>query len=147
MNELPNFENDFLNNVALSFSKVRKPLKYDAFEVKFNKIIDAIDGEKVEKIEIVVRSSRSKTGIRTRLDIWGDRWIYLDIRKPKKKGWEWEYTIQGRLSGSANEIELMKAFKAFQKNSLLFNSKTIHSAANEHWNTLIAMGPKEVPSK
>ena len=144
MRNLPTFTSPFLYDVTKSFSKVRKSIKYDAYEVKFNKVMDLVDGRKSEKIEISIRSSASRSDVITRLYIWDDRWLWLDSRKSQKKGWEWEYNIEGRLSGLATEKNLMEALKAFYKESLFYNDDNIISQANTHWKKLIATGPIEV---
>jgi len=144
VNNLPEFESRYLTEITQSFSKVRKSLKYSSHDVKFNKVMDKIDDGQIEKIELSVRSSRSRNNIRVRLYTWEDRWVWIDARKSKKEGWEWEYTIEGRLSGSTSERELMETFKAFNRNSTTYNEDSITKEANLHWMKLIATGPKEV---
>jgi len=144
MSNLPDFESPFLSDIAKSFSKIRKGLKYDSHDLKFNKVMDLVGDRKSEKVEISIRSSASRNNIRTRLYIWDDRWLWLDARKSKQKGWAWEYTVEGRLSGSATEKELMEALKSFYKNSLSYDEENIGSQAYAFWNGLIAMGPKAV---
>ena len=144
MKNLPDFESPFLSDIAKSFSKIRKGLNYDSHELKFNKVMDLVGDRKSEKVEISIHSSASRNSIRTRLYIWDDRWLWLDARKSEQKGWAWEYSVEGRLSGSATEKELMEALKSFYKNSLSYNEENIGSQANAFWNELIAMGPKAV---
>ena len=144
MNNLPDFESPFLSDVAKSFSKIRKGLRYDSYELKFNKVMDLVSDRKSEKVEISIRSSASRNDIRTRLYVWDDRWLWLDARKSKQKGWAWEYTVEGRLSGSATEKDLMDALKSFYEKSLSYDDKNISSQANSLWNGLIAIGPKAV---
>ena len=144
MNNLPEFESLFLTEVTKSFSKVRKSLKYDSHDLQYNKVIDSVSDKQLEKIELLIQSSASRNNIRIRLYAWDDRWLWIDARKSKKEGWEWEYTVEGRLSGSVTERELIEALKSFNKGSPTYTTGTITKTANLHWKKLIATGPKEV---
>lgn len=141
MNTLPKFEIPFLNEVAESFVKKRKSLAYDASDLRFNKVHDIVDGKKVEKIEIFIRSSLSRNAAKMRLYVWGDRWIWIDARKAKKSGWEWEFSKDGRLTGCSSPRQLMETFKKFYSASYHFNSKSIENEAGVMWRKILATGP------
>ena len=142
MNNLPEFKSSFLTEITKSFFKVRKSLKYNSHDVKFNKVIETIDSKKLEKVELSIRSSLSRNSIKIRLYIWADRWLWIDARKSKKDGWEWEYTFEGRLSGLASERDLMEALKAFNKSSITYTEDSVAKESDLHWMRLIATGPK-----
>jgi len=144
MEHLPEFESSFLSEIAKSFSKVRKSIKYDSRDLKFNKVMDIVDERKAEKIEISIGSSLSRDGIRIRFYAWDDRWLWIDARKSQKTDWEWEYSIEGRMSGAASERQLMEALKSFNKDTYIFHSENVIQEANLHWNKLIATGPKAI---
>ena len=93
MESLPDFNSQFLNECVKSFSKVRKSLKNASQDLKINKIIEVREADEFEKIELVIRASLSRNGIRVRLHVWDDRWLWIDARKSVKNGWEWNLHI------------------------------------------------------
>ena len=143
MESLPNFNSQFLNECVKSFSKVRKSLKHSSQELKINKIIEVREVDEFEKIELVIRASLSRNGIRVRLHVWDDRWIWIDARKSVKNGWEWEHNIEGRLSGHVTERDLMKTLKTFYKETFLYVSETAQAMFDNHWKAIVAQGPKD----
>jgi len=144
MSTLPKFENSFLNEVAESFTKKRKSLAYDSHDLRFNKVYDIVEDKKVEKVEIFIQSSSSRNCIKMRLYVWGDRWIWIDARKGRKKGWEWEYSKDGRLSGHSSPRQLIEAFKKFYSASCHFDTQSFIQDAASVWETILAIGPIEV---
>ncbi len=144
MQIVPDFENHVLTEIAVTFAKKRRSLKYNASTLKFHKVYDIVEGEKVEKIEISVESSRSRNSIRMRLYIWEDRWVWIDVRKAGKVGWDWEFSKHGRLSGNYSPRQFIEAFKEFYSSSALFDSQATALEAFAVWNEILATGPAEV---
>lgn len=146
MKHLPDFESSFLQDITESFSRVRKSIKYDADDLKFTKVLDKVSNASSEKIEITICSSKSRNSIRIRMYVWDDRWLWIDARRSTNinDGWEWEYTIEGKMSGSSTERELFDTLKSFYKESQMYNAENATSNANLCWKKLIATGPKEV---
>lgn len=148
MKNLPTFESAFLNEIAKSYSKRRKSLAYDAFNLKFNKVFDVIAGGKTEKIEIAIQAASSANSANLRLYIWADRWIWVDARKSvKNAGWEWEYTTEGRLTGGSSACDAIDAFKEFYVLSAHFSPDTVSKDSFGIWGKLLAKGPVEVPNR
>jgi hypothetical protein len=143
----PNFESQFLTQIAEAFVRKRKSLKYNASILKFHKIYDIVEGKKVEKIEISVESSLSRNSVRMRLYIWEDRWVWIDARKAGKMGWDWEFSKHGRLSGDCSPRQLIEAFKQFYFSSSLFDTQARTLEASTIWGEILAAGPVEVRTR
>ena len=109
-----------------------------------SKVIEVGDQTNSEKIEIGIRTSQSRNSIRIRVYLWDDRWLWVDARKSKKEGWDWEYTSEGRFSNSVSVRELMLSLKSFCKDSESFNVNNVAVLANTYWGKVIAKGPQKI---
>ena len=141
----PKFENEFLNYVAFSLSKRHKSLKHKLHSISCDKVYEVNeDNEKLEKLELHLRDSRSSNGMQCRLFVWPDRWIWIDARKGAKKGWEWEWTFEGRLLGEFGGRELISAVEKALFDSIDEHFKPVMSEVEEIWRPLLAKGPIRV---
>jgi len=141
----PTFENEFLNSVVYSLRKRHKSLKHKLHSITCNKVYEVYeDNTKLEKLELDFRESRTYNGMTCRLFVWPDRWVWVDARKATKKGWEWEWTFEGRLLGGYGGRELISAIEEALFESTDENFKPIMFEVKEIWRPLLAKGPISV---
>jgi len=78
-----------------------------------------------------------------RLWAWPDRFIWLDARRPTKKGWDWSWTLDGRLVVSVSASEAIAALEATYDRLYEMNASRTNEL-NEPWERLLARGPVAV---
>ena len=140
MNQAPRFESEFLDDLATAFRKRRKSLSHRAEAAEFSKVYELVGTEKVERLEINLPYWNRGA---LRLHAWPDRIVWLDARKRAKKGWEWVWTIDGRIIGDAKLPDIIKALG--DTLSLLHEMDASRvDEFNTVWRPLIAQGPREV---
>ncbi len=144
MMALPHFDCRFLSDVAHAYAKRRKGLKYDAHSIELVKTIDIVDRVKTERLEITLLTSKSVTNCTLRMYTWPDRWIWIDARQANKTEWAWEFTIEGRLRGDKNPLELIETYKYFYERIQISNTKQIAQEGAHIWGGVLASGPISV---
>ena len=74
---------------------------------------------------------------------WPDRQIWLDARCSTKKGWAWEWTYDGRLLGSVDPPNVIKALEATLDPLQQMDNSRTHELSKP-WIRLLAKGPQPV---
>jgi hypothetical protein len=135
MNENLVFQDAFLESLATSFRKRRKALKHHALDVKF---LQGIEQSGMLRLEIeLARMDKS----RLRLWAWPDRLIWLDARRPSKKGWVWTWTYEGRLAGGRSTQDIIAALE--DTFGMIYRiDASLTASLDEPWAKLLAQGPK-----
>ena len=142
---VPEFENEFLADVARSVKKRHKALKHSIRSINCDKVYEADEsGEKSEKLELTLRQSSSPKGLQLRLFAWPDRWVWVDARQAAKKGWKWEWTHEGRLLGVFGGRDLISAVEKALFDSIDDDFNPVTSEVAEIWRPLLAKGPVRV---
>lgn len=105
--------------------------------MELSKVYELVDREKVERLEIDLLSV-GKTSLR--LHAWPDRLIWLDARRPTKKGWTWSWTYEGRLLASTVDVIASMELSL----DLLAGMETSRTGElDQLWVRLLARGPRE----
>lgn len=73
------------------------------------RLIEVDVNERFEKIEIQFSRLGSRSKATTRLNIWDDRWVWIDAREASESGWIWSWTSDGRLAGECSARDLIDA--------------------------------------
>jgi hypothetical protein len=140
MTPVPRFEDEFLESVAFAFRKRRKSLKHRASNVDFAKVYERMASEKLARLEIDLLKYDDAT---IRLWAWPDRQIWLDARRPAKKGWAWSWTYEGRLLGERSAPDIIAALE--ETFDMLYQmDSTRVSVLDRPWVKLLAKGPRPV---
>ena len=81
--------------------------------------------------------------------VWDDRWLWIDARRSTNinDGWEWEYTIEGKMSGSSTERELFDTLKSFYKESQMYTAENATSKANSRRLKFVSFTISHISSK
>ena len=140
---LPTSDKEILKSTLLAFKKRHRALKYQAGEIRCDKIVERHDREDIEKIEIKL-SMRADT--RITLHVWEDRWVLVTSREMAKRRWVWEWRYDGRLLGPHNGRALVEALELTMATTFEM-SKERTAELSEIWRPLLARGPKDVTGK
>jgi hypothetical protein len=92
------------------------------------------------------QKSMSTKSVRITIGLWADRWVSLDARKPGKKGWDWCYSYEGRLSGDHQVgviIDLVKELDDALHPERGFEGVTEES----RWYKILLRGPSRLAKK
>ncbi|HEX2592740.1 MAG TPA: hypothetical protein VHL34_14655 [Rhizomicrobium sp.] len=142
MPDSPNFQSEFLEDVATAFRKRRKTLKHHARIAEFAKVYELVDGEKMERLEIRIGND-SRNAALLRLHAWPDRLIWLGASRSMKVGWLWEWTYEGRLLGEHRGNAIVAALEETFALMYQMNQASVH-LLNAPWKPLLGRGPVEV---
>jgi len=131
------FQDEFLESIAVAFRKRASSIRHRASRMELSKVYELVDREKVERLEIDLLSV-GKTSLR--LHAWPDRLIWLDARRPTKKGWTWSWTYEGRLLASTVDVIASMELSL----DLLAGMETSRTGElDQLWVRLLARGPRE----
>jgi hypothetical protein len=140
MGPFPRFQDEFLESLAFAFLKRRKSLSHRASHADFAKVYERMGSETAARLEIDLVNYDDAS-----LRLWArpDRKIWLDARRPAKKGWAWSWTREGRLLGERSASAVIAALE--ETYDMLYEMDASHaSALGGPWTRLLAQGPKAV---
>lgn len=66
----------------------------------------------MEKIDLRFEYRLGDRTNRLALVAWSDRWVWVDARQLKGGRWTWEWTSEGRLLGSPDDLPLARVIEA-----------------------------------
>lgn len=136
--------NEFLADVLLSLGRRRKAIRHNVQSIAVEKVLERTDGEEVEKLEIeCIPLHPNHT--RVRVSVWEDRWVWVDARSMigSTKGWNWEFTAQGRATGGVDARRLIQAIEASISAASPVEADNA-GALKVVWTPLLAAGPQPV---
>jgi hypothetical protein len=137
MARYPRFQDEFLESICIAFQKRRKSLSHRASYADIAKVYERRGPDAEEHVEIdLVKYDRALL----RLWAWPDRFIWLDARRPTKKGWDWSWTRDGRLVGSSSAPDVIAALEATYDTLYEMNADRADEL-NEPWVRVLARGP------
>lgn len=141
----PEFENQFLESLVFSLKKRRKSLAHKNVTIRCDKVYETTEGLRTEIAEVVLDDSIAPNrSAALRLNVWPNRWVWVDARKYEKKGLAWSWSFEGRLQGNCSARDLVEtAEESFLFSRYADPSPTI-SEINKYWHAILATGPKLV---
>jgi len=139
MNNYPIFDNHSLNDFVSSIKARSKSLKSKYYYINIEKVIEGVEGFDA-KAELTLRKSRSHKSITVRLNVWPDRWVWVDAREASDKGWLWSFNEEGRLAGGKNWSDVIRCAEAMAE---IFTAGVDNGAkkAGEIWRKTLVKGP------
>jgi len=141
MSEQPTFQSEFLRDLNEAFRKRRRAISHQAASVRYGKIYELIDDEKVERFEAELEGGNPSATFR--LHAWPDRILWVDFRQSAKSGRGWEWTSTGRLLPPHSGREVVAAIE--QTYSHVWSmTRTQYSEFEAIWRPMIAKGPTPV---
>jgi len=108
----PSFNSHFLNEVTRVIKKRSKSTKKKVSSFIIQKVIEKEGDSEFEKLEIELVISVNRATIR--LFFWEDRFVWIDSRLLSKKGWQAEWTTEGRVG----ELDIDNFQEAFERSLL-----------------------------
>ena len=92
----PSFDSPFLEEVALSLRKRSKAIKNRAVRFTCERVRELRDSGDYELMEMQIELHRTPR-IQFSFKLWSDRWLWIDIRQPSKRGWLFDWQHDGRV--------------------------------------------------
>lgn len=137
----PRAESEFVEDVLVALKKRSKALKHKSANPDFNRFLEEIDGEQVERVEVDF-DLRSKQ--RLKLTLWGDRMVEVRAVEPNPdKGWKFDFRYFGRALGEANGRILVAAIEDTLHGMFELTQAKI-DRLEKIWSPLLAQGPQSV---
>ncbi len=135
----PSSEKELIASVIASLKKRHKALKHKVKVVTCDKVLEARDGAREEKLEVSLQEYSSNL----RAHVWEDRWVWVDFRSPGRgtPGWRWEWTYDGRLLSAHDGRALVEALEQTLDASASVEVVGV-SVFSAIWKPLLAQGPK-----
>lgn len=134
---------EFVRNVVSCLAKRSKAIKQRGARVEFH-VVKAHPPEKPNaSVEVLVSYSLDGATVRLRVYAWDDRWIWVDVRRPTKRGWAWSVTCEGRFLdqvGAAGVISRVEETISATHEP----DREIPTLVNEIWADCLARGPRAV---
>ena len=121
---------------ADAFRRRSRALKRSFSTVKLEKILERTDGLVRERIDVRLQKRQSPKSLVFSVHFWADRWLWVDIREGGDRGWKFEWTIEGRLSGQKSAVDIVEAITVTDR--ALFNINGDHAdAINAIWREIV----------
>lgn len=136
---------NFEESVVDSFQKRRKALRHQGVLMESTPVREIIDGRDSEfkRVDITLSYRVDAAKVMLRLAVWGDGWIWVDVRRHSKKGWAWEFTTDGRMSSVEGARALTQCAEA-TINATMLPSEDVVQAIQAIWVHVLARGPRRV---
>ena len=139
----PKFESDLLSSTVLSLKKRSKALQHKSIGIKCQRVMEKGKDGPEEKLELEVSYFGSERDISLSVFIWDNRWVWIDIREPAKKGWLWQWEYEGRLLGNLDGRRIVEAIENTLSRTFMMTENNTGDFTKV-WETLVARGPQEV---
>jgi hypothetical protein len=133
----------FLIDVVDALRKRSKALKFRVKSLICDRVIERKGDDEVEKIELTITPHQDRAKTQIRLHFWEDRWIWIDIRRSEKIGWQWRWGNDGRLTGEFEGRDIVVAIEKTIDQTNSITAETV-SELDEIWRALLARGPKGI---
>lgn len=137
--EIAGPSDETLKEVYESVRRRSKAIRHRGGTLTYARVIERENECETEKLEFSYRSNRAKTSPVIRMYVWSDRWVWIDARKSAKRGWEWEWTGEGRVFGPSIGQFLTKAFEN-SISEMTRNNENTASNIEVIWNSLLSDG-------
>lgn len=136
------FQSVFLQQVVESIGRKRKAIKHALAEFSLEKVREIRDGECYEVVEIRAKR-RGQSPVNISLNVWDDRWTWIDVRQPKKQGWRFEWQCSGRI-GNADPMSISSALIQTFKLPFDMDETSIASQLDGIWQKIVLQGVRNV---
>ena len=80
--------------------------------------------------------------VQLRVQVWGDRWVWVDASRYSKSGWVWEFTSEGRFVSPNGARSLVEHAEAMIIASHKKPAAEVPQAMHDIWSKSLAVGPR-----
>jgi len=138
-------EEVFLDNVARAYRKRSKAISRRGVDLKIESVKEVVEGQESDtgRIDITLSFRLRGKPATFRLHVWGDRWIWIDARRPSKNGWLWEYTTEGRIT-DVNDLPRLVERSEQSLDAAHLDDQEVAKRLREIWSTSLASTPRIV---
>lgn len=140
MVHLPSPRSDFLIECVESLRRRTKALGSRGRYLHCDRVIVVEDGVRSEKLEIDQRGRTPNSAPAFRLDIWDDRWVWVEAYQASKQGWVWQWNTEGRAFGVSIARTIISKFEA-TISAAAFMTSVKTDEFDAIWMSLLASGP------
>lgn len=133
----PIFLSNALNDFKDAVLKRSKSLKNRFYDFDLVSLVD----NGCEVAQLTLRRSRSPKSATIKVNVWPDRWIWVDAREMASRGWEWSFGTEGRLSGSMKWSDVIRSVEKLDDCLVIDTSSEGLRAAARIWQPVLLKGP------
>src|SRR5207249_8250179 len=89
---------DFVEDVIACIQKRSRSIKHRGAKIESERVKEIEGGahSDIERLDLHISYRVAASKVTFRLRVWGDRWVWGDIRRRGKSGWAWSATFEGR---------------------------------------------------
>jgi hypothetical protein len=134
---------DFSYAVQEAFRKRRKAIKRGSgAEVTWTPVKEIIDGRESEygRTDIYINDKVNGLRVQLTIQVWSDRWVWINARCPTKNGLLWEFTGEGRFVSKNGALGLVECAEKTLSATYL-PAPDVSSAISAIWSGYLASGP------
>lgn len=140
----PAFDSAFLAGIAESLRRRSKAIKHRTSGSSCERVIEKTDGADKELMELRF-ALYGRPLVRMTLCLWGDRWLWIDIRQAARKGWRFEWQHEGRV-GATEPRRVVETILATLSQPLVEESARDLARLDALWRAVALQGPRAVPN-
>jgi hypothetical protein len=140
---LPTSDQAWIADVLDGLRRRSRALKHKTHSVECERVFEEADGQRIERLDLTLRHSRSSQGFVLRAKTWEDRWTWIDARGGGKSGWSFEWSTEGRAAGGLTGQKLTAAIEE-TFDAIATASATEDGALGELWKPILLHGPRTI---
>jgi len=136
---------NFPRTLNEAFAARRRAIRFVGAQLESVVTPDAADarGCEQERGETMLAFRVDGRSVILRVHAWEDRWLWIDARHSSKRGWVWEFSMQGRLLPAAGARGIVTKVEEMMRAAHLPAAEVTKSMATI-WARTLAAGPKRV---
>lgn len=139
---LPHSANLWLVDFLESLRRRHRALKHKLHSIECERVFEEVDGVKSERIDLRLQRFASSQSLVLRVQLWPDRWAWVDAREGGRNGWTLEWNFQGRAAGRITGQQFVAALEEtlHELNSGVVN----HDKLGHIWAPILLVGPRSI---
>lgn len=135
------FTSDSLKSFSASLLNRKKSLRQIFNFIDLDKDDRSKSGDCAEIAVAIFRTMKSTKSPTITVNVWPDRWVWVDVREGARAGWLWSFVIEGRLAGGKNWDDLIQELKLLPSGFRDGMDEEKIRRIMERWRNLLVSGP------
>lgn len=142
-NDVSHKTGDFSCAIQEALRKRRRALSRRGASVSWTCVKEIVNGRETEKgrTDVTIDYRVNGLPVTLRMNVWADRWVWIDARCSTKQGWLWEFTDEGRFISKNGARALVQCAEKTIDASFL-PARDAPSVISKVWSTCLASGPR-----
>jgi len=141
MDSFSEFSSKALVEFSNSALRKRKSLNNLFNYVNLSREDRSSDGSNDEIAVLTLRTMKNMKSPTITVNVWPDRWAWVDMREGSNMGWLWSFTIEGRLAGNKNWDDLIQELKVLPSEFREGSNEERVSRIRKRWMGILVSGP------